>query len=526
MTLLRSLIAPLAALVFAFISTAQAEEKRLALLIGNGAYRHVPALRNPTNDSSDLAVALRDVGFEVIQHTDQGQAAMLDTLREFRRTASGADIALIYYAGHGIEIDRQNYLIPVDAELQTYADINFEAVPLETMIFAAEGASRLSMVIVDACRNNPFAASIQQGNSTRSIGRGLSAVEPSKNTLVAYAAKEGTTAADGEGRNSPYAAALISSLQEPGLEVGLMMRQVRDAVLDQTNGQQEPFVYGSLSAERIFLNQTRAIAPVELEELEVQSALLPTNEDQERAAPEAGAAEIAFWQSIAGTTVPSELQSYLAAYPDGLFADLARSRLARLGPAPVPAVPEDPFKPLVPQPEIEPEVAEETLHVPRPQRDLTRDEIRNLQMRLSMLGYEPGRADGLAGPRTLAAIRAFEESADLPVEGSASLSVLSALQDRVSDNELKAWQAKQARAATLKAVPRKPRAALPARPNATPPKPQVAAPAAAPKLSAGDRQFCNAHKICRTRQCRSGGDEGWRPTQECRFCPLWVQKCG
>lgn len=532
MSIIRHLIASLCAVQLLFVGAALAQDKRVALLIGNGAYEHVPTLRNPTNDATDVAATLRDVGFEVIEHSDQGQAAMLDTLRSFRRKASGAEIALIYYAGHGIEIDRQNYLIPVDAELQTYADINFEAVPLDMMIFAAGGAKRLSMVIVDACRNNPFAASIEPGNSTRSIGRGLSAVEPSKNTLVAYAAKEGTTAADGEGRNSPYAAALISSLKEPGLEVGLMMRQVRDAVLDQTNGAQEPFVYGSLSADRIFLNNARAIAPVEAEDVEVQAAL-PTATPEPSSSRDAGAAEIAYWQSIAGSTVAAELESYLAAYPNGLFADLARSRLARLAPAP--AEPQDPFKPLVPRVETPPVAEVEPEPAPLPERDLTRDEIRDLQTRLSVLGYKLGRADGLAGPRTRAAISAFEESADLPIEGAASLSVLTALKDKVTEDDLAKWQATQARAAAPKAAPKKTRPSQPARKATTQKKPQVAAPkpaqtpapapAAKKKQTAGDRQFCAANRQCGTRECRGGGSEGWLKIRNCRFCTIWASRC-
>lgn len=533
----------MALLMFAGAALAQqdASGKRVALLIGNGAYKHVPVLPNPTNDSADLAKALRDVGFEVIQYTDQGQAKMLETLRSFRRKSNGAEIALIYYAGHGIEIDRQNYLIPIDAELQTYADINFEAVPLDTMIFAAEGASRLSMVIVDACRNNPFANTIQRGNSSRSIGRGLSAVEPSKNTLVAYAAKEGTTAADGEGRNSPYAAALISSLQEPGLEVGLMMRQVRDAVLDKTNGAQEPFVYGSLSADQIFLNATRALVPVEPDEPEQLAAasLPPSPGAADVNKRDASAGEIAFWQSISGTTIAAELETYLTAYPNGLFADLARARLARLDPAAT--GPKDPFRPLVPQQDAVPKETVDPPLAPLPQRDLTRDEVRDLQERLTVLGHSLGRADGLAGRRTQAAIRAFETAANLPVQGLASLAIYTVLQERVSEDQLQKWRAERARAARAaapkKAAPKKARPAAPKRQKATQPaaqaqpkkvapKPaQTPAPAAAPKQTAGDRQFCNAHRLCGTRHCRAGGSVGWRKTQDCRFCPAWAERC-
>ena len=473
---------------------------RVALVIGNGAYEHVPELKNPKNDSEDLANALTAVGFEVLLHTDQSQGSMLDTLRGFRRKAARAEIALIYFAGHGIEIDRQNYLIPVDAVLETDSDINFEAVPLDTMIFAASGASRLSMVIVDACRNNPFAASIQRTNASRSIGRGLSAVEPTKNTLVAYAAKEGTTAADGAGRNSPYAEALIKALNEPNLEVGLMMRRVRDQVLDTTSGQQEPFVYGSLSAEQIFLNDTRGL-----------SLVAPKPETPQTQG--ASAAEIAFWQSIAETSDPAELESYLARYPNGLFSVLAEARVARLRNAE--PGPKDAFKPLVPQ--VDPDVAEPTQ--PEPSRALTRREVIELQERLSALGHSLGRADGIPGRRTATAVRAFERSQDLPETGEASLPVLAALRDKVTDADLEDWRSKQRAARVVKPK------AQPTQPRAEPTEPATEEPKTSTVNSGAFRQFCASNKQCATSQCRTSDGSGFRKRKNCQFCNVYAIRC-
>lgn len=478
-------------------------DRRVALVIGNGAYEHVPELKNPKNDSADLANALTAVGFDVTLHRDQTQGSMLDTLRGFRRKAAGAEIALIYFAGHGIEIDRQNYLIPVDAVLQTDSDINFEAVRLETMIFAASGAARLSMVIVDACRNNPFAASIQRTNSDRSIGRGLSAVEPTKNTLVAYAAKEGTTAADGAGRNSPYARALIEALQEPNLEVGLMMRRVRDAVLGATGGQQEPFVYGSLSAEQIFLNDTRGLS-------------LVTPSPEAAQSPGASAAEIAFWQSIADTSDPAELESYLARYPDGLFSVLAQSRVARL--RTTAPEPQDEFKPLVPQDNQ----AEVESVDPEPSRALTRSEIVELQERLSAVGYGVGAADGIPGRRTSAAVREFERSQNLPETGEATLTVLTALREQISDADLEDWRSKQRAARVVKPKTE-------AR-QATQPRVQQAEPAAeAPQEPAAKtgafRQFCASNAQCATSQCRTSDGGGFRKRRACQFCSVYAVRC-
>ncbi len=469
--------------------------KRMALVIGNGAYENVPELRNPRNDSKDLAAALKAVGFEVLLHYDQSQGSMLDTLRGFRRSASGAEIALIYFAGHGIEIDRQNYLIPVDAVLETDSDINFEAVQLETMIFAAGGATRLSMVIVDACRNNPFAASIKRVNSSRSIGRGLSAVEPTKNTLVAYAAKEGTTAADGDGRNSPYASALIESLQTPNLEVGLMMRRVRDEVLGSTGGQQEPFVYGSLSAEQIFLNDTRGLASVEPE----------TDLEPE---PTAIAGEIAFWQSITENSEASELQSYLDLYPNGLFTELAHARLKKIGE--VAPQPEDPFSPLVPE-RIVPERDSG--------RDLTRVEIIELQERLSALGHSLGAADGIAGRRTEAAIREFEKAENLPISGKPTLPVFSALREKVADSDLEKWRSEQA--ARIQRARSQPN-----RTEVVAPEPETVEAESSAGPSPAFRQFCASNRKCATSECRVGNSgKSWRRSPACQYCPLYAQRC-
>ena len=520
-------LAALFALLMASALWAQeANDRRVALLIGNGAYEHAPVLKNPGNDSSDLAETLKAVGFDVTLHTDQGQAAMLDTLRQFQRKARGADIALVYYAGHGIEIDRQNYLIPTDARLETDTDINFEAVPLETMIFAARGAKRLSMVIVDACRDNPFASSMSREDSTRSIGRGLSAVEPTANTLVAYAAKEGTTASDGAGRNSPYAGALIKALQKPGLEVGLMMRQVRDSVLEQTSGQQEPFVYGSLSAEQIFLNDTRALVPLTAEDAD-QVALAPEPDTTPRR--DASAGEIAFWQSIENSQVRAELETYLRLYPNGLYAGLAQTRLARLGDgASTTDAPQDPFVSLVPPTPQLPGAGAEPVEPQESERDLTRAEIKELQERLSVLGHRPGRPDGIMGRRTETAIKAFETDQGLPETGLATLALFTTLQERVSEDDLKDWRAEQARAARARvqqpvATPTRPRQQTP---TVTPPAtPEPEAPQTRVQ-SGGDRQFCASHRQCGTNECAVGSSGiSWRKTPRCRFCPAWAQKC-
>ena len=211
-------------LLSAFATPAVAGQ-RVALVIGNASYAHTTALANPLNDANDIGTALERLGFAVTRIENGGRAELWDGLQKFSLAASASDIAIVFYAGHGIEVDKRNFLVPVDARLLSDADVEFEAVPLDLLSRAVERAKGLRLIILDACRDNPFAVAMQRSGATRSIGRGLASIEPSGETLVAYAAKEGTVADDGEGRNSPYTTALLAHLEEPGLEVGLNVPQ-------------------------------------------------------------------------------------------------------------------------------------------------------------------------------------------------------------------------------------------------------------------------------------------------------------
>jgi uncharacterized caspase-like protein len=188
----------------------------------------------------------------VILRNDLTGTALLEELRAFANEADRADWAVVYFAGHGIEFGGTNYLIPTDARLVSDRDISFESIALDQVLLAVEGARKLRMVILDACRDNPFVQTIARANPTRSLGRGLARVEPEGATLVAYAAKAGQVALDGTGENSPFVAALIKHIETPGLEVNFLFRKVRDDVLAATERRQEPFVYGSLPAEAFY----------------------------------------------------------------------------------------------------------------------------------------------------------------------------------------------------------------------------------------------------------------------------------
>ncbi|MBX9645461.1 MAG: caspase family protein, partial [Xanthobacteraceae bacterium] len=242
--------------------------KRIALVIGNSAYKNVPVLTNPTRDAEAIAASLRAVGFDDVTLVgDSSRARLLDALRTFSKQAENAEWALVYYAGHGMEVSGVNYLIPVEARIAVDRDIEAEAVALEQVMTSVDGAKKLRLVMLDACRDNPFASQMRKTapaqplvaagpaagkTSTRSVSRGLSEVKVSGATLVVYAAKHGQTALDGEGGNSPFAVAFAQRIATPNVEINKLFRLVRDDVMEATAGRQEPYTYGSLPGREDF----------------------------------------------------------------------------------------------------------------------------------------------------------------------------------------------------------------------------------------------------------------------------------
>ena len=237
-------------------------EKRVALVLGNSAYQNVPPLANPVNDAALMADTFKKAGFDVVELKQN--LTVQETrrvLRDFTGKTSDADIAVIYYAGHGIEVDGSNYLIPVDARLERDDDVYDEAFSLDRILATVEPAKRLRLVILDACRDNPFAQKMKKTLATRAIGRGLAKIEPEgSNTLIAYSAKAGSTAQDGAGKDSPFTTALANHLTTPGLDIRRAFGFVRDDVLKTTNNRQEPYVYGSLGGDDVSLVPNRAVA--------------------------------------------------------------------------------------------------------------------------------------------------------------------------------------------------------------------------------------------------------------------------
>ena len=288
-------------------------EKRVALVIGNSAYQNVPPLPNPVNDGGTVAATLKQAGFDVVDSRhDLAAADTRRALRDFADRARDADIAVVYYAGHGIEVDGGNYLIPVDAKLERDTDVYDEALSLDRVLLAVEPAKKLRLVILDACRDNPFAKTMKRTVASRAIGQGLAKVEPnSPNLLIAYSAKAGSTAADGDGKNSPFTIALSKYLTTPGLDVRRAFGYVRDEVLKTTNNRQEPFVYGSLGGEDVpLVPAPKIVAPAP-----AANPQADMRRDYELALQIGNKAA---------------LNAFLSQYPDGFYASLAKLQLEKL----------------------------------------------------------------------------------------------------------------------------------------------------------------------------------------------------
>lgn len=296
-------------------------DKRVAMVIGNSAYKNVNPLPNPSKDAASIGDMLKKAGFDVVDsRQDVGVADMKKMIRDFSDKVADADVAVVFYAGHGIEIDGTNYVLPVDTRLERDIDVEDEAVSLDRIIRTIEPAKKLRLVILDACRDNPFSTTMKRSVNSRGIERGLAKVEPSNpNTLIAYAAKAGSTASDGTGEHSPFTTALLVQLPVPGQDLRKSLGYVRDAVLKATSNKQEPFVYGSLGGDDVALVTAPARAatvPAQVSALDPDSKL---RKDYELAA--------------AVNTKPA-WDAFIASYPKGFYADLARAARSKLDSAP------------------------------------------------------------------------------------------------------------------------------------------------------------------------------------------------
>lgn len=230
-----------------------AATERVALVIGMASYVHIEPLDNTLNDARLIADTLTGIGFEVTLVADAGYQDLRKAMDSFAFRSETADLALIYFAGHGVELGGENYLIPVDADVRATGDVQRQSVSLTDFLHSVDRARTMRIVILDSCRNNPFGETQIFTRSEGAPQGGLAAPSPDRGTLVAFAARDGQVALDGTTGNSPFALALADRMKEPGLEISLMFRQVRDSVLAATANQQEPHTYGSLSGVPFYL---------------------------------------------------------------------------------------------------------------------------------------------------------------------------------------------------------------------------------------------------------------------------------
>lgn len=317
-----------------------AAERRVALVIGNAAYRNAPALTNPARDAQSIADMLKSAGFETVELRQNLDSLDLKrAIRSFLLSARDSDVAVVFFAGHGIEVNGSNYILPVDAKLKTDFDAEDEGVPLDRIIRAVEPSKRLRLIILDACRDNPFINLMQRTVGLRAITAGLGKVEPeSSDTLVAYAARAGSFAEDGNSEHSPFTTALLKHLPTPGLDIRVAFGRVRDDVMRTTNGRQEPFVYGSLGGSTI------SIVPEKAPEGKAPSAdsYAETRRDYE------------FAERV-GTK--DGWTYFLQAHPTGFFAELARSQLSKFTDKPTTVARVDVSKPETRTPTLTPPIA-------------------------------------------------------------------------------------------------------------------------------------------------------------------------
>jgi uncharacterized caspase-like protein len=461
-------VLPLLALLLLLAPAALAEERRVALVVGNAAYRHATALANPGNDADGVARTLAGLGFRVTLLRDLGVAAFREALLEFGDAARGADVALFFFAGHGLQMglrDRaENFLVPVDAALADARRLEDETIRLSRVLELMEPA-RARVVILDACRDNPLLAAMANTGGTRSVGRGLAPIEgAAQGTLIAFSTAPGAVAADGRGSNSPFTEALLRHLPAPAVEFRTVLTRVRAEVARATGNAQVPWSNDGLLTELFLAGREAPAAPPPVTP---PPPLLP--------AVPPGAMELVFWQSIQATQRPEELEEFLRRFPDGTFAGLARSRLAetrraepgreaaaaaeaerlaaerarlaeaerqrlaadraRLAEAERqrleterarPAAERPPAaeaeaarqpmelaslpRPVAPEAAADPETAERALA-------LGRSDWMEIQRALGALGFQAGTPDGVAGPRTRAALRAWQEARGLPGSG-------------------------------------------------------------------------------------------------------------
>ena len=441
---------PLLAAVFLWTSGDRAAaavggERRVALVIGNSAYQYVPHLPNPTNDAEAIAASLQRLGFEVTKGIDLDRAGTEKIIRAFSAQLPGAKVALLYYAGHGIQVADRNYIIPVDAQLNDETDLDFEATGIDLVMRLMEREPRMNLVFLDACRDNPLAQNLARSmGSTRSlaIGRGLAFVDAEVGSFIAFATQPHTVALDGNGDHSPFTAALLRHMGESGVNLSDMMVEVRNDVMAATDGKQVPWDHSSLTGSFYFQPAVATAAATTDPTPASGATTLPS------APPSAGTVdkEVVFWDSIKDSNSPAQFEAYLDQFPNGTFAPLAHVRLDELktqAAQAAPAVPpHDQVASLTPAADAPPpEQAERSI-------GLSRDGRVRVQVALKLLGYDIGAPDGVFGPKSRTAISAWQTTQGDAATGYLTTDQHTALLAAAAP-QLAAWDLQQQKNAEL-----------------------------------------------------------------------------
>ncbi|MEM9344734.1 MAG: SUMF1/EgtB/PvdO family nonheme iron enzyme [Pseudomonadota bacterium] len=310
---------PLIFIACLILSATAALANRVALVIGNGAYTEAPPLANPVRDASAISASLDRLGFDVIYGEDTSYFDLRRLVQDFSRRIEGADLALFYYAGHGIQVGGANYLLPVDSELSREADLEFAALDVDVIMTQMELAAATRIVILDACRNNPFETRLTRSMGTArsaALGSGLAPIQTAGGAFIAFATDPGEVAYDGAGEHSPFTEALLEHIETPNIEINTLMTRVRADVYETTGRLQRPWSTSSLLGE-VYL----AGAPVP--EPEPEDAQLT---------------DLSAWQAAEEAATPEAYAAYLEAYPNGLFREIAQARVATLQQAAAPEV--------------------------------------------------------------------------------------------------------------------------------------------------------------------------------------------
>lgn len=410
-------------------TAATTDGRRVALVIGNGAYLHTTMLPNAPNDGRAIAGKLRDLDFEVLEGIDLDRRATEELIQQFSRRLRGAEVGLFFYAGHGLQVNASNYLVPVDAALEDESDLDFEAVRLDIVLSQLERQPRTNIVLMDACRDNPLARTLSRSmgaSRSAAIGRGLARIDGSIGTLIAYATEPDNVALDGDGENSPFTEALLEHIDTPGLEVRQMLTRVRQHVIAATDSQQVPWDHSSLTGDFFF----RASAPEPLQTLpDPVTAFVVTPTPNPNPPAGNGAAELIMWETVQNIAVPEQqiaaLNLYVETYPQGRFARLAEIQIASLTApivAPTPVSPPAQIAPDVPRGPVTPSPAE-TEQLLR----LDRDDRRAVQSALTLLGYDTYGVDGVFGGNTRRALRNYQQARGQSVTGYLTGETLAAL---------------------------------------------------------------------------------------------------